>query len=79
MRDLRAELCIFIDTVKMLFDFNVVYLRDGGEANVGWESAGIFASTHDALEQGRRWFADAKANGFNRGATCRPRVWKSAA
>jgi hypothetical protein len=77
MNDLRAELVIFQDHVRKLFDFNVAYLRDGGLPNNGWESAGIFSNTHDAIEQGREWLADAKANGFKRGSICIP--WKKAA
>lgn len=78
MNDLRAELLVFIDCDAKLFDFNVAYLRDGGEANIGWESAGIFASTHDAIEEGRTWFADAKATGFKRGQARKPRIYKAA-
>lgn len=78
MNDLRAELVVFIDCERKLFDFNVAYLRDGGTANMGWESAGIFTSTHDAIEQGREWWADAKATGFKRGAATLPRIWKAA-
>jgi hypothetical protein len=79
MNDLRAELLISIDHDKKLFDFNVTYLRDGGEVNVGWESGGVFNNTHDALEHGRQWFADAKKSGFKRGSRSVPRVWKQAA
>jgi hypothetical protein len=79
MNDLRAELLIFMDATRKLFDFNVAYLRDGGEVNLGWESAGVFPNTHDALEEGRAWFKDAKENGFKRGNRMVPRIWRKAA
>jgi len=77
MPDLRAELLLFIDPERKLFDFNVAYVRDGGVANVGWESAGIFPSTHDAIEEGRTWLADAKSTGFTRGSRSVP--WRKTA
>lgn len=79
MNPLAADLLVFIDHERKLFDFNVAYLRDGGQPNHGWESAGIYPNTHDAIEEGRTWLADAKTNGFKRGNTCLPRVWSKAA
>jgi hypothetical protein len=78
MNLLHAELLIFIDAKHKLFDFNVAYLRDGGEVNGGWESGGIFPCTHDALECGRKWLKDAQASGFKRGNRSNPRIWKAA-
>ena len=77
MNDLRAELLVFIDTDQRFFDFCAAYVRDGGIANVGWESAGIFPSVHDALECGMAWLKDAKANGFKRGSNTI--AWRKAA
>lgn len=74
MNDLRAELLVTFDHHAKLFDFNVAYCRDGGFINHGWESLGIFPNTHDALEEGREWWADAKANGYKRGSKSIPRV-----
>jgi len=77
MNDLRAELVIFVDHVQKLFDFNVAYVRDGGMANNGWQSQGIFPNTHDAIEEGSARLKEAKRNGFKRGNTRLP--WRKAA
>ncbi len=77
MNDLRAELVVFIDHQRKLFDFSVAYVRDGGMANTGWESGGIFPNTHDAIEAGSERLKEAKRNGFKRGATGLP--WRRAA
>jgi len=77
MNDLRAQLVIFCDNVRKLFDFNVAYVRDGGTINLGWESGGIFSNTHDALEEGREWMKQYKDKGYKRGNTCLP--WRKKA
>jgi len=74
-----AELLLYIDAENKMFDFNVAHQRDGGVANFGWESSGWFPTIHDALEQGRAWWADAKKSGYKRGSKTVPRVWPMAA
>jgi hypothetical protein len=71
---MEAELLLSVDYGNKLIDFNVAYCRDGGKANVGWESAGIFPNMHDAIEEGGEWLNDYKAIGFKRGRTTLPRI-----
>jgi len=75
--DCRAELVVYCHDGWC--QYNAAYLRDGGTPNVGWESLGIFPSVHDALEEGKRFFEDAKLAGYKRGALTSPWTFRKVA